>query len=481
MLRSEICVACKLPLSITPVWKRRDDARVCGRCLDGSTRYPNYTRDVDYEESATTSQFSCRYSSLGCEEILEFDSKDHEKTCRLNCVSIENLNEYFRELNEHKFGGILEKSMLSIKELERDIHYWYVYNIFSLSFYLHTGIISNRLIFDIGFVDRKKIASDIKYRIIIGGQSGTENFLTLAQTSISTNMKYFPDLYGTNTVNYESAVDLLGHTDLYWHIHISTPNYIFHDRKINLTAISCPKCSVSMTPPIFKCVEEHVICEDCAEEKDGVGWCYACPQVKMRFPNTLKNNSNLQQIHRYNKQRVCLTRCSSLENQSKWVSPLPCRWPCDHVTENIRSHEKECTFRIYSCSWWCDYNGNLEDLKAHMQKKHQDKLLFSSGEACINGKEDNKKFIIISNRDLFTVSMSTTSFGKEFYVCYKTPQVSIQSEYTCKITIHNFESESDSKVFQVPFYKKFDITQDYLKTFNEDAFYISVKINIKED
>lgn len=381
-------------------------------------------------------------------------------------------------MKQHKFGGILENSMLLLDSLEPDIHHWYVYNMSPLTFFLHTGIISNRLIFDIGLVDKKNISEDIKYRIIVGGQSGTENFITLSQRTVSANMKYFPDLYGPNTIDYKATAEVLNNAEMCWHIHISIPNYIFQDRKISMATITCLKCSVVMSAPIYKCAEGHVICQDCAEEKDGVGWCYACPQVKMRFPNALKEKSQSEQIQRHNKRRVCLAKCLTMENISRWVSPLPCRWrSCNYETEDIRAHEKICKYRIYSCSWWCNYSGTLEDLKAHMQKKHQDKLLFSAGEACINGKEDNKKFIIISNRDLFTVSMSTTNFGKEFYVCYKTPQISIQSEYTCTITLLNFDDvTNESKVFEVPFYKKYDVTQEYLNVFNEQTFYICVKI-----
>ncbi|XP_068081894.1 E3 ubiquitin-protein ligase SIAH1A-like [Anabrus simplex] len=131
---------------------------------------------------------------------------------------------------------------------------------------------------------------------------------------------------------------------------------IFNEQVLRL--LECLVCTHFLTPPIIMCRNGHNICAECRKNLQ------VCPSCNQAFDEPNIRNRAMEDIAH--------------------ILKFPCEnrdAGCQVMLGNdaIRSHQRSCAFRMYSClAAGCAWKSHVHLLPEHMKKEHSN-LLFKQG------------------------------------------------------------------------------------------------------
>ncbi|KAF8820666.1 putative E3 ubiquitin-protein ligase SInaT4 [Cardiosporidium cionae] len=128
-------------------------------------------------------------------------------------------------------------------------------------------------------------------------------------------------------------------------------------RQCALDVLKCIVCCEFMTPPIFQCLEGHVLCKDCQKNVQSCPFC-RCD--------------------------TCNIRCRALEQLTETLTELPCTFANYGCLKTLHyntklQHEKNCPFHPLKClRFECDFSALPDALVEHLIHQHGYEQTFNS-------------------------------------------------------------------------------------------------------
>lgn len=379
------CCLCNDYLSQFPVLVCKEIGSVCGRCPVLHDENP--IRNRAYETIAETLSFPCRYSTLGCLELLTPKHLvEHEETCTYRqyfcpfmpsgcCPWQGPSSELLAHFQEKHNIFILEENLF---EMDFTAKYSENYLLCELQnlFVVHKKCDVNENLFwcAISYIGARKIAERYNFQLILSVKGNEECSFSFPAVPIRcfTN----PNIDKTNSVEINADVimkELNNPANVICTIAIlrkqvekneNNQKNLSEKRMISVESIEedilsdleCPICFEFMVPPIYQCEIGHSVCGFC---KSNVN---ECPSCKQSIRGT--RNFHLERI----------------TNRIKYYCKYR-DYGCLFITsaKDIKQHETECKYGPYKCPLHdytlCNWKGKLSDVMQHVHHSHDDNVL----------------------------------------------------------------------------------------------------------
>lgn len=377
------CCLCNDYLSQFPVHVCKEIGSVCGRCPVLHDENP--IRNRAYEVIAESLSFPCRYSPLGCLELLTPKHLvEHEETCTYRqyfcpfmpsgcCPWQGPSSELLGHFQDKHSVFILEESKFEIDFTSKYSENYLLCELQNL-FVVHKKCDVNENLFwcAVSYVGAKKIAERYNFQLVLGVQGGGEVLkLPVMPVRCFTN----PNIEKNNAVEIKADVvmeELQQPASVVCTIEILKKPKIDENNAKNLndkrmisvdsieedilSDLECPICFEFMVPPIFQCETGHSVCGIC---KDNIKECPSCKQT-------------IRQTRNFHLERIT--------NRIKYYCKYR-DYGCQFITSaaHIKHHETECKYGPYKCPLHdyteCNWKGRLADVMRHVHHSHDDNVL----------------------------------------------------------------------------------------------------------
>lgn len=375
------CCLCNDYLSQFPVHVCKEMGSVCGRCpvlLDD-----NPIRNKAYEIIAETLSFPCRYSSLGCLELLTPKQLvEHEETCTYRqyfcpfmpsgcCPWQGPSNELMSHFQEKHSIFILEENMFEIDFTTKYSENYLMSDMQHL-FVVHKkcDVYENKFWCAISFIGSKKIAERYNFQLILSvkGRENCPYVLPHLPVRCFTN----PNLDENNAMKINAddvMIQLNNPASVVCNVVVfrkteNNENNLSEKRMISVDSIEedilndleCPVCFEFMVPPIYQCETGHSVCGTC---KSNVNECPSCKQF-------------IRETRNFHLERIT--------NRIKYYCKYR-DYGCPFITsaKDIKQHEIECKHGPFRCPLYdhiaCNWKGKFADIMPHIRHSHDDNVL----------------------------------------------------------------------------------------------------------
>lgn len=375
------CALCSDYLSQFPVHVCKEIGSVCGRCPVLHDENP--VRNEAYEIIASSLSFPCRFSGLGCLELLTpRDLVEHEETCTFRqyfCPFMPSGCCPWQGPSGELLGHFLEKHRVFILDenlFEIDFTSKYSENYLlcdnSNLFVLHKKCDVNENLFwcAVSFIGAKSIADQYNFQLILSVKGNNEDSYAISPAPVRcfTN----PNIDKSNAVEIDASFimkELDDPANIICRVTIvkkqlEPQNRNSQKRMVSIDSIEedilndleCPICLEFMVPPIYQCEVGHSVCSIC---KFKVNECPTCKQ-------------SIRETRNFHLERIT--------NRIKYY----CKYrdfDCSFISsaKDIKQHEADCKFGPYKCPLHdyiaCNWKGKVADIMQHIRQSHHDNML----------------------------------------------------------------------------------------------------------
>lgn len=378
------CSLCADYLSHFPVHTFSQIGSVCGRCP--VLHEENPVHNEVYEVIAKNISFPCRYSGLGCLELLvPRDIVIHEDSCPFRqyfcpfmpsgcCPWQGPSNELIEHFQEKHRVFILEEKLFEIDFTSRYSENYLLVegqNIFIV--HKKSDVNDNLFWCAVSYVGSRNTAQQYTFQLVLSVKGNDQISYTFSPVPISCFIN--PNIDKNSAVEIDAEVimkELNNPASVICNISIAEHpsksseenSNIQEKRMISVDSIEedilndleCPVCLEFMVPPIYQCETGHSVCSTCKSKIN------ECPSCKRCYRDT--RNFHLEKI----------------TNRIKYYCKYR-DYDCTFVAsaQDIKQHEMECKFGPYSCPLHdhtaCGWKGRLTDIMEHVRHSHEDNML----------------------------------------------------------------------------------------------------------